>query len=343
MKEISVVIPCYNVEQYIDQCVESLVNQTFGIERMELIFVNDASTDSTLDKLAVWEQKYPDSIIVITLLENSKRGTARNIGMEYASGYYLGFIDSDDYVEYDMYERMYRFHKAHEVDCVVCGRYNERVVDGNLVRSITGPKQDGIMDLQNQKYRSHAIGLAAKSGVVQRLYKREWLLGLGVTFPENLMYEDNYFNGIVNYYFNRVGLISAPLYHYRYNESSTCHLRNTMHHLDRLKVELMKLEELMKRNLYDTYFQNIEFDFVYLYFVNTLAIMISRLDEIPEGIVHEMQRTVRTLFPNWRENELLKGEEDIMSACQMIDYPFEVGNKSEVQQVFNSLYKQNDT
>ena len=176
-----------------------------------------------------------------------------------------------------------------------------------------------------------------------RLYKREWLLGVGVTFPENLMYEDNYFNGIVNYYFNRVGLISAPLYHYRYNESSTCHLRNTMHHLDRLKVELMKLEELMKRNLYDTYFQNIEFDFVYLYFVNTLAIMISRLDEIPEGIVHEMQRTVRTLFPNWRENELLKGEEDIMSACQMIDYPFEVGNKSEVQQVFNSLYKQNDT
>ena len=339
MKEISVVIPCYNVEQYIDQCVESLVNQTFGIERMELIFVNDASTDSTLDKLAAWEQKYPNSIIVITLLENSKQGTARNIGMEYASGYYLGFIDSDDYVEHDMYERMYRFHKAHDVDCVICGRYNERLVDGKIVRSTTGPKQDGIMDLQNQKYRSHAIGIAATSGVVQRLYKREWLLELGVTFPEKMAYEDNYFHGIVNYYLNKVGLIQAPLYHYRYNESSTCHLRNSLHHLDRLKVELMKLEELMKRNLYETYFQNIEFDFVYLYFVNTIVLMISRLDEIPEGIVQEMQRTVRTLFPNWRENELLKGEADIMSVCQMIDYPFEVGNKSEVSQVFNRVYK----
>ena len=337
------VIPCYNVEKYIDECVESLVNQTLGIERMELIFVNDASTDTTLDKLAAWEQKYPDSIIVITLLENSKQGTARNIGMEYASGFYLGFLDSDDYVEHDMYEKMYKFHETYDVDCVVCGRYNERIVDGKLIRNTSGPKQDGIMDLQKQKYKSYAIGQEATSGVVQRLYKREWLLELGVTFPEKLTYEDNYFNSIINYYLNRVGLISAPLYHYRYNASSTCHMRNSMHHLDRLKIELMKLEELMKRKLYDTYIQNIEYEFVQLYFVNTIVIILSRLDEIPEGIVHEMQRTVKTLFPNWRENELLKGQgEEIMSVCQMIDYPFKVGNKSEVLQVFDSLHKKKD-
>ena len=340
MKDISVVIPCYNVEKYIDECVESLVNQTFGIERMELIFVNDASTDSTLDKLAAWEQKYPDSIIVITLLETSKQGTARNVGMEYASGLYLGFVDSDDYVEHDMFEMMYNFHETYDVDCVVCGRYNEKIVDGKLVRSTTGPKQDGIMDLQNQKYKSHLMGVEASGGVYQRLYKREWVLGLGVFFPEKLMYEDNYFNVIIDYYLNRVGLISAPLYHYRYHDSSTVHLRNSMHHLDRLKIELMKLEELINRNFYDTYIQNIEFEFLHLYFVNTIITMLRRMDEIPEGIVQEMQRTVKTLFPNWRENELLKNQAKIMSVCQMIDYPFQVGNKSEVLHVFNSVYMQ---
>lgn len=132
VKEISVVIPCYNVEKYIDECVESLVNQTFGIERMELIFVNDASTDSTLEKLAAWEQKYPDSIIVVTLVENSKQGTARNIGMEYASGTYLGFVDSDDYVELDMFQRMHELHEKEDVDCIICARYNEVFRDGKL-------------------------------------------------------------------------------------------------------------------------------------------------------------------------------------------------------------------
>ena len=60
---------------------------------MELIFVNDASTDSTLEKLAVWESQYSDSIIVISLLENSRQGAVRNIGMEYATGEYIGFVD----------------------------------------------------------------------------------------------------------------------------------------------------------------------------------------------------------------------------------------------------------
>ena len=59
MKLLSVVIPCYNVEKYIDRCVETLVNQTLGIDNMELIFVNDASTDSTFEKLCEWEEKYP--------------------------------------------------------------------------------------------------------------------------------------------------------------------------------------------------------------------------------------------------------------------------------------------
>ena len=120
MKKISVIVPCYNVEREIDRCVQSLVDQTLSISNMELILVDDASEDSTANKLSVWEERYPDSIIVIRCTENGKQGTARNIGMQYATGEYIGFVDSDDYVEPAMYREMCRIADDERVDMVTC-------------------------------------------------------------------------------------------------------------------------------------------------------------------------------------------------------------------------------
>ena len=93
MKKVSVVIPCYNAENYIDRCISSLVCQTIGLEAMELIFVNDASGDRTIEHLRAWEEKYPDSIVVIDCEENHRTGGARNIGMRRASAKYIGFMN----------------------------------------------------------------------------------------------------------------------------------------------------------------------------------------------------------------------------------------------------------
>ena len=120
MKKISVIVPCYNVEREIDRCAQSLVAQSLSISNMELIFVDDASEDSTAQKLSVWEARYPDSIIVIRCTENGKQGTARNIGMQYATGEYIGFVDSDDYVESAMYREMCRIADDERVDMVTC-------------------------------------------------------------------------------------------------------------------------------------------------------------------------------------------------------------------------------
>lgn len=89
---ISIIIPCYNVEKYIDRCLESVVNQTIGIENLEVLCVNDASTDGTLNKLHSWERRYPNEIAVITYEVNQRQGGARNIGMKYANAEYFGFI-----------------------------------------------------------------------------------------------------------------------------------------------------------------------------------------------------------------------------------------------------------
>ena len=335
-KEISVVIPCYNAASYIDKCIQSLLNQTFGIDKMEFIFVNDASIDNTLDILQAYEQQYSDSIVVINLPVNSKQGTARNIGMQYAQGKYLGFCDSDDYVEPDMYECLYEKIICTDADYVACQRYIEK---NEEISQIDGPDTDGILELEQEEYKNMICSMNVNASIMQCLYKREFIETVNVHFPEKLAYEDNYFVGILNYYATRIGLVGKPLYHYIIHSTSTIHSSNASHHLDRLKIEVMKVEELKRRGLFEKYKEDIEARFVILYFANTINILMTRFDEIPEGILREMQKNVKEYFPNWQENMLLKHY--IPSAqkilCLLIEFPFEKGNKEEVSKALRFI------
>jgi glycosyltransferase involved in cell wall biosynthesis len=118
--KISVIVPCYNVESFIDQCIGSLVRQTIGLECLEFIFVDDASTDGTLQKLQQWEKKYPEQILLIPCAKNRRQGAARNVGMQYASGEYIGFVDADDYISPEMYQRLYDIARKEQCDMVTC-------------------------------------------------------------------------------------------------------------------------------------------------------------------------------------------------------------------------------
>ncbi len=107
MKEklISVIVPAYNVENYIRRCLDSLVSQTY--ENLEIIVVNDGSTDRTGEIIEEYTERYPDKVMLYTR-ENQGQAEARNFGISKASGDYIGFVDSDDFVSTKMYELMYR-------------------------------------------------------------------------------------------------------------------------------------------------------------------------------------------------------------------------------------------
>ena len=107
MKKISVIIPCYNAQAYIPRCLHSIFSQTIGMETLEIILVNDASTDHTLDILLQFENKFPDSVIVVNLEQNIRQGGARNVGLSYASGEYVAFLDADDWIHPDFYSTLY--------------------------------------------------------------------------------------------------------------------------------------------------------------------------------------------------------------------------------------------
>lgn len=302
-KKVSIIIPCYMVEQYIDRCMNSLLNQTIGLEHLELILVNDASPDHTLDRLLYYESRYPDSILVINSDTNLKQGGARNLGLSYASADYIGYVDPDDWVEVTMFEKLYDKAISYDCDVVTCAC--KRVFSEVTPMGRTG-REDGFYVIEDIPTRKDLLmsGMG-NGGVWSRLFKRSFLIDNHIYFPEHLSYEDNFFSCLVHMYCARLYFLEEYLYHYFVNYNSTVAKPNSPHHFDRLTVELMKLEELKIRGLFESYYDEHEFSFLSIYYFNTLHIIFTRFDHVPITIINQMQLEVLRHFPDYNKNMYL--------------------------------------
>ena len=159
---VTVVIPIYNVEQYLDRCIDSVVNQTY--KNLEIILVDDGSPDNCPAMCDAWAQK--DSRIKVVHKENGGLGYARNSGMEVATGKYIFFFDSDDSIELTLVEKCVNAAKEHNSELVIFGRNN--VYDDGRVE----PREIKVSDLYFE-------GEAVKTEILPYLYTYE--LGFGVS------------------------------------------------------------------------------------------------------------------------------------------------------------------
>lgn len=189
-KMISVIIPVYNAEEYIEECLDSIVNQTIGIEHVELIVVDDGSTDHSLQYLMAYEQKYPDSILLVPLEENGGQANARNIGIYYASAPYLTFVDSDDWVEHNIYEKMLEPANRYSCDIVQCAIIEH--IGEELGYKNMGHKEE-LFRVRNESERKNFFGSYKSIGVIgNTIYRTEWVKAHGFEFKSFAKYEDNY-------------------------------------------------------------------------------------------------------------------------------------------------------
>lgn len=176
--KVSVIVPVYNAEKTLTACLSNLVHQT--LSDIELILVNDASTDSSLQILLDCEAAFPDKVLIVNLEHNSGAGGARNAGLCYASGEYIGFVDSDDLADPTMYETLYHLAKTGNYDMVDCAYYNEET-DTLILQTpedctgiLNNPKRDKL--------------ISGGGYLWSRLYRRELLENLH--FRENAILED---------------------------------------------------------------------------------------------------------------------------------------------------------
>ncbi|MGB3159726.1 MAG: glycosyltransferase family 2 protein [Carnobacterium sp.] len=226
---ISIIVPVYNVEKYLRQCIESILNQKY--QDFELILVNDGSTD--LSKEICEEYLKKDRRIKLENKKNGGLSSARNVGLNVAVGEYIGFIDSDDWIHEDMYERLVNHAIDHKSDIVAC---NLLAMDRN-----------GIFKSFNRLAENQEFN---RTEAMMEIYKNKVLTfsSCNKIFNKNLFNELRFVEGIIledkdiSYKLidkaNRISYIKDSLYYYRYNNKSILRSSFSIKRIDEFKVQL---------------------------------------------------------------------------------------------------------
>ena len=231
MIKLSIIVPVYNVEKYIDKCLETLVNQT--LEELEIIIVNDGSQDNSKKIIEKYVKQYPTKIKYYEK-KNEGLSSARNYGLKYATGEYVAFLDADDYVEKNMYEEMYRLAKKENSDMVECDfirewDYGKKVYDRrrnyHFQKKRTNKckylQANGVLtkDKQMDKYKKEMIKIP-RVVAWNKIYKNDILNKTLIRFPESLIYEDLEFFCELLPYLNKISYINKYFVHYVQREDS---------------------------------------------------------------------------------------------------------------------------
>lgn len=205
--KVSVIVPIYNVERYLDKCLDSLVNQT--LEEIQIILVNDGSPDNSQDIIDKYLRLYPWKIMSLTK-ENGGLSDARNYGIEYATGEYIGFVDSDDYLDITMYEKLYNRAIEKNAEIVVCGYYG---IDEETEKYRY--LQKGNMHHFDQNlYENPKLLYINAPYAWNKIFKRDLFIKNQMRFPKGKIYEDIATVYPLMLHANRISKVNEPLYYY---------------------------------------------------------------------------------------------------------------------------------
>ncbi len=218
--KVSIVLPVYNVEPFIGQCLDSLINQT--LKEIEIILINDCSTDSSgkiCDEYAAKDNR----IVVVHNKKNIRQGLSRNKGIEIAQGEYIGFIDPDDWVDLDFYEKLYSTAKKNKSD----------IVKTEPIKIFSDGSKEIQPDLNKQirkgRKKRMSTFLLFTYEHWSAIFKREIITKNSVNYPSIRNGEDIVFLLRTTYYSSSISVISGTYYYYRQHSNSTVNVRGKIY------------------------------------------------------------------------------------------------------------------
>lgn len=248
MPIISIIIPVYNAKKYLKQCIESVLSQT--LQDIEIICIDDGSTDNSLELLKLYAQNDPR--IVIIEQENQGQSSARNAGLSVAKGEYIGFVDSDDWVDKTMFEKLYQNAKMFKSDIAMCSMatFDERT------GTISTKFNHITLDLFPESFENRTFKydetldfiFRISACVVYKIYRKDFLKKHNINFPgEFLFAEDNIFSLETFLKAQKCSLLREELYFYR-----ICSDTSTVYGSDFKKLPLFevhkKCRNVLKQN-----------------------------------------------------------------------------------------------
>lgn len=300
---LSVIVPVYNMaaEGKLNFCLDSLMNQT--IDDYEIIAVNDASTDNSLEILREYENKYPQKVKVITYPVNKRQGGAKNEGIKAASGEWIGFIDSDDWVTPDYYEKLLKKADETGADLVGCDYSMVDTHTFEVGRVVQNNTSDQTGQLDEEK---HGKLIMRPGSMVIKIYRGDIIRDNGLFFPEGIFYEDNCAGSLWPLYFRHFERVEEPLYYYYQHETSTVHRVTEERCRDRLRAEDIFYRECEKGGFLERYRAEIEYRFTELAYVNTLFSYFLGMKHPKLSFVRELREYIESFFPDFEKNEYYK-------------------------------------
>lgn len=297
--KVSVIVPVYNTEKYIRKCLDSLVNQT--LEGVEIVIINDGSKDSSPQIVDEYIKKYPDRFVYASQ-KNSGQAVARNKALKMCTGEYVGFLDSDDFVRTDMFERMYNKAIEEAADYVACG-YTDITYDE------TG-KEIELEQYVHSKlaYKTKDMFFGALASPFLHLYRKEILTKSGADFPEGVVYEDTAFYLDIIPYIKKLAVIDEPLA-YRVRHSNS-----TMSTFKAVKVKQIftvldySLDFYKKNGFYEKYQKELEYFCVRVLLCSSMN-RICKVEDRKErkALRNETLEYLKRNFPNRKNNRYFKG------------------------------------
>ena len=253
--KVSVIVPVYNVEKFIDKCLNSLVNQT--LKEIEIIVVNDGSPDNNQKIIDEYVKKYPDKIKSF-IKENGGQGSARNMGIEKAVGEYISFVDSDDWLDLDTLEKMYFLAKKDKSDIVICDMV-DHYANYTIYHNCT--KYNSVFEVT--------------PSACNKIFKKELIKDF--RFLSKLWYEDFNFTTKILFNTDKISNISEGFYHCNCGHESTMNNNNSKKNLDMIIIMDDIINYLKENKKYD---ENIVsyliFDHILITTINRLALQKSK-------------------------------------------------------------------
>lgn len=291
MKKVSVIVPVYNVEEYLRKCLDSLVNQT--LKEIEIIVVNDGSPDNSQVIIDEYTKKYKDKVKGY-IKENGGLGSARNYGLKKATGEYIAYVDSDDYVELDMFEKMYHKAQEEDLDIVVCTLKNISEDKGYIDTEPLYLKSD------DSKFNAFLSGV----GVCNRIYKRTLLTNF--EFKSGVWYEDLAFSCKVIMNAKNIGFINEGFYNYLKRPGSIMNNNNLKRNLEILDAFDDALDYIKKNPKFKKYYDEIEYLAIYHIYISAITRIINTTHVSgKKEIINELTKYMNQKFPNFKSNKYL--------------------------------------
>ena len=289
MPKVSIIVPIYNVEKYLERCIDSLIGQT--LDDIQIILVNDGSTDNSGKIAKEYAIKYQDKIMYLEK-ENGGLSDARNYGLLYATGEYIGFLDSDDYIDKEAYKTMYDKVKQENADYIECDfiwEYPNKI------------KEDRRVEYKNKKEMLAFVRVVAWN----KLIKREVIEANNLKFPKGLRYEDVEFTYKLIPHLNKVSYIDKYFIHYTQRENSIANVQNAK------TAEIFTiLDDVINYYKENEFYKEYEDELEYNYTRYLLCSSLKRICKIQDKetrirLINETWNKLNSEFPNWKKNKVL--------------------------------------